>query len=87
MDMFTYTLHVDASSSVFPESPPSFSTFCVRTYACGTLFCLILRCVSYDPVMGTCTVLEIAKYIGLSEGTVSIELRYSQSKGFVSDGK
>jgi hypothetical protein len=87
MDTFTYTLNVDASSSVFRDAPPSFSTFCVSTYACGALFCLILCCVSYDLVMGTCTVLEIAKYIGLAEETVPIELRYSQSKGFVSDGK
>ena len=85
--MLTYTSYVGASSSVFHDAPPSFSTFCVRTYACGTLFCLILCCTSHNLVMERCTVLEIAKYIGLSEGTVSIELRYSQSKGFVSDGK
>ena len=77
IDVLTYTSYVGAPLPFFNAHLLLFPLFaCVHLLASIVLPDTIG--VSYDMVMGTCTVLEIAKYIGLSEGTVSIELRYSE---------
>ena len=77
IDMLTYTSYVGAPLPFF-KTRLFFFRF-LRAYIClRVLFCLLLCDLPYDMVMEMCTVFEIAKYIGLSEGTVSIELRYSE---------